>query len=214
MKLLTLGTEVDPLMVRAIDISLILYAEHEFNASTFASRITASTRTDFYSAICSAIGTLRGNLHGGANEAAMELLEKFSTPEEAVQGVTNMIKQKKLIMGFGHRVYKVGDPRSPIIKEVSRRLSRAPYGNPQLFAISEAVEDLMARTTKIPPNLDFYSASAYNQCGIPTAYFTPLFVVSRITGWSAHVIEQRNDNKLIRPNARYAGPQKREWTKL
>jgi 2-methylcitrate synthase len=206
-KLMTLNAkQPDPLVVRALDVSLILYAEHEFNASTFAARVTASTLSDFYSAICAAISTLRGPLHGGANEAAMQMLEKFSDPQEALAGVQLMRASKKLIFGFGHRVYKKEDPRSPIIKRYSRALSQKPFGNPNLFAISEAVERYMVEEVKIYPNLDFYSASTYNQCGLPTSFFTPFFVISRTAGWAAHIIEQRADNKLIRPSARYNGP--------
>lgn len=206
-KLMTLNTvQPDPLVIRALDVSLILYAEHEFNASTFAARVTASTLSDFYSCICAAISTLRGPLHGGANEAAMHMLEKFETPEEALAGVKSMRAAKKLIFGFGHRVYKKEDPRSPIIKQYSRALSSKPFGNAKLFCISEAVEKYMVEQVKIYPNLDFYSASTYNQCGVPTSFFTPIFVISRTAGWAAHIIEQRADNKLIRPNARYNGP--------
>lgn len=187
-----------------MNVSLILYAEHEFNASTFAARVTAATLADFYSAITSAIGTLRGPLHGGANEAAMELIERFKTPDEAAIGIKQMLASKELIMGFGHRVYTTCDPRSDIIKKWSFRLGEEK-GNLLLYHISERIEEIMWQEKKLFPNLDFYSASAYHYCDIPTHLFTPIFVMSRITGWSAHVFEQRANNKLIRPTSEYIG---------
>jgi len=207
-------SEPDELMVKTLDISLILYAEHEFAASTFAARITASTLADFYSCVTTAIGTLRGPLHGGANEAAMHLLSKFNDPDQAEKGILDMLTNKQLIMGFGHRVYKKEDPRSPIIKEFSRKLSQSERGNKKLFSVSERVEQVMAREKKMFTNLDFYSASAYAQCGIPTSYFTPVFVVSRTTGWAAHIIEQRKNNRLIRPGCIYNGPQLQPYKKI
>ncbi len=193
-----------------MNVSLILYAEHEFNASTFAARVTAATLSDFYSAIVSAIGTLRGPLHGGANEAAMDLIEQFKSPDEAEKKLTDMLKNKAKIMGFGHRVYTTCDPRSDIIKTWSKRFSEET-NSPMLFAISERIEEVMWREKKLFPNLDFYSASAYHYCGIPTPLFTPIFVMSRITGWAAHVFEQRADNRLIRPAADYIGPEPRAF---
>ncbi len=196
-----------------MDVSLTLYAEHEFNASTFAARVTAATLSDFYSAITSGIGTLRGHLHGGANEAAMDLIAQFQTPEEAERGIAKCLEAKELIMGFGHRVYKATDPRSDIIKSWSHRLSVAA-GDLTLFNISEAIEKKMWTDKKLFPNLDFYSASAYHLLGIPTKLFTPIFVISRTAGWAAHIIEQRANNKLIRPNADYTGPDPAGWVPI
>jgi 2-methylcitrate synthase len=207
------GKKPDELHRRAIDISLILYAEHEFNASTFTARTIVSTLPDFYSAVTGAIGALRGPLHGGANEAAMELIERFSTPDEAEKGILDAIAAKKLIMGFGHRVYKISDPRSDVIKAWSKKLGAA-HGDERLYPVSERIEQVMRREKKLFPNLDFYSATAYHFCGIPTPMFTPLFVVARITGWAAHIIEQRADNRLIRPNADYVGPDPRPFVPI
>jgi 2-methylcitrate synthase len=207
------GEKPDDLHRRAIDVSLILYAEHEFNASTFTARTITSTLPDFYSSVTGAIGALRGPLHGGANEAAMELIERFDAPEDAERGILDLIAAKKLIMGFGHRVYKISDPRSNIIKAWAQKLARA-HGDERLYPVSERIEQVMRREKKLFPNLDFYSASAYHLCGIPTPMFTPLFVVSRITGWAAHIIEQRADNRLIRPNADYIGPDPRPYIPL
>lgn len=198
---------------RCMDVSLILYAEHEFNASTFAARVCAATLSDFYSSITAAIGTLRGPLHGGANEAAMELIERFDDPDGAREGVLGMLQRKEKIMGFGHAVYREFDPRSDVIKGWSEKLSHGADDG-QLYAISETIDGVMKDEKGLFPNLDFYSASAYHFMGIPTGLFTPIFVMSRITGWAAHVMEQRADNTLIRPNAEYVGPGKRDWTPL
>lgn len=195
---------------KCLDASLILYAEHEFNASTFTVRTIASTLSDFYSAICGGIGALRGPLHGGANEWAMALLEQFKTPQEAEKGIKEMLEQKKLVMGFGHRVYTKADPRSPIIKQWAQKLAKSAK-DPFLYPIAERIEKVMWDKKKLFPNLDFYSALAYHYSQIPTAMFTPLFVMSRITGWAAHLLEQRQNNKLIRPISHYTGPSAKRW---
>ncbi|MBO7747676.1 hypothetical protein I8J29_26155, partial [Paenibacillus sp. MWE-103] len=198
---------------RVFDVSLTLYAEHEFNASTFAARVTASTLSNFHACVATGIGTLRGNLHGGANEAVMELIERFKTPEEAAEATRERLAGKQLIMGFGHRVYRVSDPRSDIIKKWSETLSFwSPDGH--LYSVSEAVEAVMREEKSLFPNLDFYSATAYRFMGIPTAMFTPIFVIARLSGWTAHILEQRRNNRIIRPTAAYNGPEPRPWPDL
>lgn len=210
--LLHLITSAPPVELhrRAMDVSLILYAEHEFNASTFSARVCAATLSDFYSAVTAAIGTLRGPLHGGANEAAMELINSFKTAEEAENSVRDMLARKIKIMGFGHAVYRQSDPRNQVIKMWAGKLGNDSDEN-LLFAVSETIEHLMWAEKKLFPNLDFYSASAYHFMGIPTPLFTPLFICSRISGWSAHIIEQRSNNRLIRPGADYIGPENRHY---
>ncbi|OGT62652.1 MAG: 2-methylcitrate synthase [Gammaproteobacteria bacterium RIFCSPHIGHO2_12_FULL_45_12] len=207
------GKKPDDEHKRAVDVSLILYAEHELNASTFAARVTASTQADFYSAVVSAIGTLRGDLHGGANEEAMRLISQFKTPEQAEKGVRERLAAKTKIMGFGHRVYKISDPRSDIIKAWSEKLSRQAADG-YLFEVSRRIEKILWDEKKLFPNLDFYSATAYHFCGIPTSLFTPIFVISRLSGWSAHILEQRINNRLIRPEAHYDGPAPRPFPPL
>jgi 2-methylcitrate synthase len=207
------GKPASDLHTQAMNSSLILYAEHEFNASTFACRVCASTLSDFYSAVTAGIGTLRGPLHGGANEAAMALIERFQTAGEARDSVREMLARKEKIMGFGHAVYRERDPRNAVIKAWAKRLSEAA-GDMRLYEVSEAIESVMWEEKKLFANLDFFSATAYHMLGIATELFTPLFVVARITGWSAHIIEQRAHNVLIRPSAQYVGPENREWVPL
>ncbi|MGH8224024.1 MAG: bifunctional 2-methylcitrate synthase/citrate synthase, partial [Woeseiaceae bacterium] len=198
---------------KSLDTTLILYAEHEFNASTFAARVITGTLSDFHSAVTGAIGALRGPLHGGANEAAMELIQKFDSPEEATKGVRNMLARKQRIMGFGHRVYTTSDPRNAVNKKMSKVLS-AESGDKKLYAISEAIEKVMWDEKKLFANADFFAASVYHFMGIPTYLFTPIFVCSRITGWAAHIMEQRADNRLIRPAADYIGPGLQKWVAI
>ena len=195
---------------KTLDTTLILYAEHEFNASTFTGRVITATLSDMHSAITGAIGALRGNLHGGANEAAMELIESFDSSEEAIEGIARMLEKKEKIMGFGHRVYTTSDPRNSVNKKMSKILAQE-YGDNQLYDVSEAIENTMWEKKKLFANADFYAASVYHFMGIPTYLFTPIFVCSRITGWAAHVMEQRKNNKLIRPAAEYVGPSLKKW---
>lgn len=198
---------------KSLDTTLILYAEHEFNASTFAGRVITGTLSDMHSAVTGAIGALRGPLHGGANEAAMALIEKFESAEAAAAGVHEMLERKDLIMGFGHRVYTTSDPRNTVNKKMSKALADNA-GDTLLYRISEAIEKVMWEEKKLFANADFYAATVYHFMGIPTHLFTPIFVCSRITGWAAHVMEQREDNKLIRPAAEYIGPDLRSWVAM
>jgi 2-methylcitrate synthase len=207
------GRPPEELHRQMLNASLVLYAEHEFNASTFSARVTASTLSDFYSAVTSAIGTLRGPLHGGANEEAFRLISRFSSADEAEAELLGMLARKEKVMGFGHRVYKTADPRSDLIKAWAQRLCVAA-GKEVLFAVSERIDQVMRREKELFPNLDFYSASAYHVAGIPTPMFTPVFVFARIAGWSAHIIEQRAANKLIRPTADYIGPAPRPYVPI
>ncbi len=207
------GASPSELAARVMDVSLILYAEHEFNASTFTARVCASTLSDLYSCITAAIGSLRGPLHGGANEAAMDMIEQYVSAEDAVADVMRKLEAKELIMGFGHAVYKLRDPRNAIIKEWSRKLSETSE-NKVLYPVSEAVERTMKEQKNMFANADFFHASAYHFMGIPTKLFTPIFVMSRVTGWSAHCFEQRANNRIIRPGAEYIGPEPRAYTAI
>ncbi|WP_349343040.1 2-methylcitrate synthase [Marinobacter sp. MMG032] len=207
------GKKPSELHERVMNVSLILYAEHEFNASTFTARVCASTLSDIHSCVTGAIGSLRGPLHGGANEAAMALIQKFRTPEEAEEGLMGMLERKEKIMGFGHAIYKESDPRNAIIKQWSKKLAEE-VGDTVLYPVSERCEAVMWREKKLFCNADFFHASAYHFMGIPTELFTPIFVMSRVSGWTAHVKEQRANNRIIRPSADYTGPADAKWVPI
>jgi 2-methylcitrate synthase len=198
---------------KVMDVSLILYAEHEFNASTFTARVCASTLSDLHSCVTGAIGTLRGPLHGGANEAAMAMIERFSSPQDAINGTLAMLERKDKIMGFGHAIYKESDPRNEVIKVWSKKLADE-VGDTVIYPVSVAIDKTMWEQKKLFPNADFYHASAYHFMGIPTPLFTPIFVCSRLTGWAAHVFEQRANNRIIRPSAEYTGVEQRKFVPI